>query len=492
MMPGEETKNSGTLTRLSLTETDEGTISVKWRVGDKINLCFVSNEGNVVRTSSNIEVTNISDNGKQAVFEISIPDDITGTFNLFGVYGATFVSVNSSSVRFPSYSMDGLGTALNDIENNCVMRFAAENLTEVSSPQVAFSHLGSILAVIIDNMSWNSLSFSNFGLSSYDKGYNWLNNSSNRATFDIATNSFIDAHAGTELGFYPSEGVFTIPAGGTKRFYNWIVPGDTIGTGSSATKFDFKTFMGSRNFSVPISTIKLVPGKYYRLRMDWSGSDLIYNFPFVTDIDGNSYKTINIGTQKWMAENLKVTKYNDGANIPNVMFSIDWQELTTGALADYAYSPSNSEIYGKLYNWYAVNTAKLCPTGWHVPSDSEWITLQNFLIANGYNYNGANSGNYIAKALATASGWDLSTIAGAVGTDDYPEKQNASGFSALPAGLRHYQGGSYSMGTGAYWWTSTMVNANTAKNRYIEHYSSSLRNRDESMNNGYSVRCVRD
>src|SRR5690554_6067335 len=72
MMPGEETKNSGPLTRLSLTETDEGTISVKWRVGDKINLCFVSNEGNVVRTSSNIEVTNISDNGKQAVFEISI------------------------------------------------------------------------------------------------------------------------------------------------------------------------------------------------------------------------------------------------------------------------------------------------------------------------------------------------------------------------------------------------------------------------------------
>ena len=286
--------------------------------------------------------------------------------------------------------------------------------------------------------------------------------------------------------------MFTIPAGGSKRFYRWIVPGDIIGTGDSSTQFDFKTFMGSRNFTIPISTIKLVSGKYYRLRMDWSGTNLTHNFPFVTDIDGNRYKTVNIGTQKWMAENLKVTKYNDGANIPNVTFSIDWQELTTGALADYGYNPSNSEIYGKLYNGFAVKTGKLCPTGWHVPSDNEWTTLQNFLIASGYNYDGTTSGNYIAKALATANGWDPSTIAGAVGNDDYPEKQNASGFSALPAGFRHYQGGSYSLGVGTYWWTSTSVNTNTAKNRYIEQYSSSLRNRDESMNNGYSVRCVRD
>ena len=94
-MPGDETKSSGAATRLSLTDTDEGTISVKWKEGDKINLCFVSEDGAVVRTISNLAISSILDNGKQAVFEINIPDEITGTFNLYGVYGASFSSVNT-------------------------------------------------------------------------------------------------------------------------------------------------------------------------------------------------------------------------------------------------------------------------------------------------------------------------------------------------------------------------------------------------------------
>src|SRR5690554_4368349 len=102
MMPGGETRNSGSTTRLSLTETDVGTIDVKWKVGDKINLCFVSQDGDVVSTVDNVSITNISENGKQADFEIAIPDDITGTFNLYGVYGASFLADNSSTVVLPS------------------------------------------------------------------------------------------------------------------------------------------------------------------------------------------------------------------------------------------------------------------------------------------------------------------------------------------------------------------------------------------------------
>ena len=101
-MPGDETKSSGAATRLSLTDTDEGTISVKWKEGDKINLCFVSEDGAVVRTISNLAISSILDNGKQAVFEINIPDEITGTFNLYGVYGASFSSVNTKSVYIPN------------------------------------------------------------------------------------------------------------------------------------------------------------------------------------------------------------------------------------------------------------------------------------------------------------------------------------------------------------------------------------------------------
>ena len=114
-----------------------------------------------------------------------------------------------------------------------------------------------------------------------------------------------------------------------------------------------------------------------------NNGDIVFNpnitYGSITDIDGNTYKTVTIGTQTWMAENLKVTKYNDGIAIPNVTDNTAWRELTTGALCDYGNTPSNSETYGKLYNWHAVNTGKLCPTGWHVPSDAEWTELTDYL-----------------------------------------------------------------------------------------------------------------
>lgn len=485
-MPGEATKSSGATTRLSLTETDEGTISVKWKEGDKINLCFVSGDGTVVRTVSNVPITNILDNGKKAIFEINIPKDITGTFNLYGVYGASFSSVNSREVYIPNLNTMN-GTELIDIENKSVMRFALENLTEESIPKVFFSHLGTILGVIIDNMTWNNLTVNNFGLSSFSKGYNWIMNYSN---LDIVSNSYINTAKTGELRFYHSGNTVTIDAGGSHKFYRWFMLGDTIGTGNSATQFEFMTYMGTRNFTIPISTIKLEPGKFYRLRMDWNGTILTHNRSFVADIDGNSYKTVNIGTQKWMAENLKVTKYNDGTVIPNVIFSFDWKELTTGALCNY--EPPIAEEYGKLYNWHAVKTGKLCPTGWHVPNDSEWNTIQNHLITKGYNYDVTTTDNKIAKAMATASGWDSSTTTGAVGNNDYSGKKNASGFSALPAGFRHSTGGSYSKGVGAYWWTSTEASTTLAKSRAIESYSYSLYSRNELKTSGFSIRCVRD
>jgi len=154
----------------------------------------------------------------------------------------------------------------------------------------------------------------------------------------------------------------------------------------------------------------------------------------MTDIDGNTYKTVTIGTQTWMAENLKVTKYNDGTNIPNVTDDTEWGNLTTGAYCNYNNDQSNVATYGRLYNWYAVNTGKLCPTGWHVPSDAEWTTLEDYLIANGYNYDGTTIDNKIAKAMASSSGWESYSEVGVIGNDDYPEKQNASGFTALPGG----------------------------------------------------------
>lgn len=117
-----------------------------------------------------------------------------------------------------------------------------------------------------------------------------------------------------------------------------------------------------------------------------------------------------------MAEILKTTKYNYGTSILNVTVDGTWAALTSGAYSDYGNTPANSATYGRLYNWYAADNnaatklasnggKKVCPTGWHLPSDTEWTTLENYLIANGYNYDGLTIGNKIAKALASTSLW---------------------------------------------------------------------------------------
>lgn len=95
----------------------------------------------------------------------------------------------------------------------------------------------------------------------------------------------------------------------------------------------------------------------------------------VTDIDGNIYTTVTIGTQIWMVENLNTTRYRDGSDILNVTDNTEWSELTIGAYCNYDNDVNNANIYGALYNWYTVNTGNLCPTGWHIPSEGEWTVL---------------------------------------------------------------------------------------------------------------------
>jgi len=161
----------------------------------------------------------------------------------------------------------------------------------------------------------------------------------------------------------------------------------------------------------------------------------------VKDQDGNSYPYLTYGDQVWTVKNAEMVTYRDGTPIPQVNDDTEWVNLTTGAWCYYDNDPSK----GKLYNWYAVagihdndeNTPNkdFAPEGWHVPSDSEWTELENYLIANGYNYDGTITGNKIAKAMASTTGWDSSIIDGAPGNDQFDN--NSSGFSALPTGTRY-------------------------------------------------------
>jgi uncharacterized protein (TIGR02145 family) len=209
----------------------------------------------------------------------------------------------------------------------------------------------------------------------------------------------------------------------------------------------------------------------------------------VKDGDGNKYNTVKIGTQVWMVENLKTTKYNDGTPIPSVTDDNQWVSLTTGAYCNYDNLESNVEIYGRLYNWYAVNTGKLAPAGWHVPTDNDWTILENYLIANGYNYDGTKEENKIAKSLCAKTNWALSSKAGTPGTA--PENNNSTGFTALPSGHRG-DGGFGSDGEYCYWWSSTEFNDLYIYTRHLHYNLKELGCYFRFKNFGYSVRLVRD
>lgn len=232
------------------------------------------------------------------------------------------------------------------------------------------------------------------------------------------------------------------------------------------------------------------------------GTDSIPFNPEITygrmnDIEDNDYKTITIGSQTWMAENLRTTKYNDGTPIPEVNDNTAWSNLSTGAQCISKSADNAEAIYGRLYNWYAVNTGKLCPQGWHVPTDQDWIILENYLIAHGYNYDPSDTtSNMIAKALAATSFWNEYFVFGSVGSN--PADNNRTGFTALPGGVRHPDGGFNGVGEFGGWWTSTLIKPDSANQaglafcRQLTYASYGLEISDERLKCGLSVRCVKD
>lgn len=219
--------------------------------------------------------------------------------------------------------------------------------------------------------------------------------------------------------------------------------------------------------------------------------------PFVlTDFDGNEYKTVTIGSQEWMAENLRTTKYADGAEIQFISNGEDWAAATEGSYCWFNDDETNAGTYGALYNWYTIATDKLCPTGWHVPTDEEWEILENYLAENGYNYDGSVGGGRekIAKALASDTGWDGSDNEGSIGNTDYPEYRNKSGFTALPGGTREGGMGMFSVAGGfGYFWTSTEVDPGfLAYGRILCNYNAHIDVYPVYEKYGYSVRCIKD
>ena len=224
------------------------------------------------------------------------------------------------------------------------------------------------------------------------------------------------------------------------------------------------------------------------------------NSATVTDIDGNTYDYLTFCNQYWTVTNAEMVTYRDGTPIPHVTNETQWSELTTGAWCYYDNDPTK----GKLYNWYAVMgihdtdpstpNKEFAPEGWHVPSDNEWTTLENCLIAGGYNFDGTTTENKIAKSMASNTGWNTSTQAGAVGNDQ--SLNNSSGFNAFPVGYRFYNGLFASWGHEgdvAYFWGSTGGVVSGGHCRYLFNDGYKLYNAGTiNRRMGLIVRFVRD
>ena len=218
----------------------------------------------------------------------------------------------------------------------------------------------------------------------------------------------------------------------------------------------------------------------------------------VTDIDGNTYNYIAYGTQVWTVDNAAMVTYRDGTLIPQVTGATEWSNLTTGAWCYHNNDPTKP----RFYNWYAVMgihdtdpdtpNKEFAPDGWHVPSDAEWTTLENHLIANSYNYDQTNTGNKIAKSMASNTGWVFSsTEIGAVSNDQ--SLNNSSEFNAFPEATRINDGSFDSDGEGfdTIFWSSTVADLGSWY-RLLNYESSSLGRGASNNQSGFSVRFVRD
>jgi uncharacterized protein (TIGR02145 family) len=315
-----------------------------------------------------------------------------------------------------------------------------------------------------------------------------------------ATNSLGTAY-GSQVSF-TTDPVITLPAVATAtadsiRAWSAVLGGNVTSDGNAPvttkgvcwnttgtpTITDSRTYDGTGTGSFRNKVTGLSPKTHYFVRAyatNSAGTAYGNQVTFTTqypavDADGNNYNSVVIGNQEWMAENLKTTRYDDGTPVAPVTDNSGWENLTYGAYCWYDNEINNKNTWGALYNWYAVtDTHKLCPTGWHVPDDTEWMQLIDFL-----------GGELVAggKMKETGTSHWANPNTGAT---------NTSGFTGLPGGIRGGFGGFYNVDNLGYFWSSTSFSTGNAWCKALYYNAEDIGNAPFPKSFGFSIRCIRD
>lgn len=294
-------------------------------------------------------------------------------------------------------------------------------------------------------------------------------------TLTTTTASLINALSAASGGSITSDGGASVVARGVcwSSTSNPTTADSKTSNGSGTGTFtgDLTGLLSENTYYVRAYATNLV-GTYYGNEVSFK---TLNTTGTVTDIDGNLYHYVTIGTQTWMVENLKTTKYLDGSSIPLVSDGTQWSSTSVGGYCNYNNVVNNAATYGRMYNWYAVNDSrKIAPTGWHVASEAEWSTLVAFVGGESV------AGGKLKEAGTTH--WESPNTGAA----------NSVGFTALPGGYRYSNGTFTNLSSNGGWWTSTVNSTTLAWNWSIDYWVTAMNAAPYPKNTGFSVRCVRD
>ena len=427
------------------------------------------------------------------------------------------------------YQLDGNAIDASAYSNNGVVNGAIAVEDRFGSSNAALDFDGTLTDYVTieetPSLQLEQISFSAWILLEAPGEYNIINKSHyDDATFEQFSLSFLDSvfefAIKRESSCLPGIGWQRVKSRVITEYGSWVF---VVGTWDGITeKIYFNGQIDSTNNNVPNGPIDQCLGSQIRIGRNWASDemhllgslddvrihnralsaveiDTLYhldgwdpNGESMTDIDGNVYETVQIGDQTWMAENLRVTHYRNGDTIPKVTDSTAWANLTSSGFCNYDNNDANADVYGSLYNGYAVNDNRnIAPPGWHIPSDDEWKELEmaqgmSQADADAESWRGTNEGS---KLAGNADLWTTGSL------ENDAEFGN-SGFNALPSGYRHYDPGNssgyFSLGDFAYFRNATEVENNFTGYRLLHYGLSSIQRSFLNPNYGFSVRCVKN